>query len=605
MDFTGRMLACLLAVILIVISPLQYIGQLNSESVDLMVDDRTYQLTDKIRQKGYLDKEMYDEYIGCLHSTGERYEIDIQDIRPVKGEMVKTYESQGDSSLYEPYVRCGLVGKAMTTGTRNHNVKVAIKTSRSLAYISALPETQEIQRYGMPSFTIKAHYNDGTSRILNSSQYKITGFDPSKIGLQKGTITFIENGIIKSISVNIRVTLLKKTCPLCNGSYELENDDTDPGCPYCRDLITGIELSHNYVEVTQGDNISIEVIGIYNDGSRRVIDKWTSNYNPLRLGLQIVTIEHGGYAVDIRVWVNDVMITCPVCDIMYPKSEASCPYCSEQIVNLTVTPKQLTLMQYESIHLDVTAHFADGGSRQLEDWNIDIGTALPGEYTATVSYKGVSEPIELTVLSINTVECPICTTKYDLSNSIKGCPICSKEIVGIEAYHSGGSNLLQLGTGLDIGVVLIFRDDHRELVKEGYLIENFNPNELGVQIVRIVYMEFIATIDVEVVNMLDTITCPRGHVYYINDIESDQGCPFCHSNEDINKVLYFDITYTNEILERVYSSGSYHFQKGNYITVIVTKKNKSLLYQLQSTFFASSILGRKKRYIYGGEVCYS
>ena len=107
---------------------------------------------------------------------------------------------------------------------------------------------------------------------------------------------------------------------------------------------------------------------------------------------------------------------------------------------------------------------------------------------------------------------------------------------------------------------------------------------------------------VEVVNILDTITCPRGHVYYKNDDGSDPGCPFCHNWEEPNKILYFDITYTTEILDKLYSIGRYHFQKGNYISVILIKKDKSLLYQLQRTFFNTSLLGRKKRFKYGGEV---
>ena len=62
---------------------LQYIAQLNSENIDILVDDRTHQFTENIRGKGYLDCQMYEEYIAYLAATGEKYEIDIQDIRPV------------------------------------------------------------------------------------------------------------------------------------------------------------------------------------------------------------------------------------------------------------------------------------------------------------------------------------------------------------------------------------------------------------------------------------------------------------------------------------------------------------------------------------------
>ena len=79
-------------------------------------------------------------------------------------------------------------------------------------------------------------------------------------------------------------------------------------------------------------------------------------------------------------------------------------------------------------------------------------------------------------------------------------------------------------------------------------------------------------------------------------------CPFCHIGNGLSNISYFDITYTSEILDTVYSVGMYYFDEGNYVSIIVIKKDKSLLYRLQNTFFSTSLLGRKKRFIYGGEV---
>ena len=90
------------------------------------------------------------------------------------------------------------------------------------------------------------------------------------------------------------------------------------------------------------------------------------------------------------------------------------------------------------------------------------------------------------------------------------------------------------------------RDEHREFAHEGYIIEDFNPRELGLQTIRIIYKEFSVTIAVEVVNMLDTITCPNEHVYYKNNDGTDPGCPFCHIGNGLSNISYFDITYTSE-----------------------------------------------------------
>ena len=56
-------------------------------------------------------------------------------------------------------------------------------------------------------------------------------------------------------------------------------DDTDPGCPYCREIITGIEVIPDYVEVVQGESLPITVLEKYGDGQRNIVDQWTSNYN--------------------------------------------------------------------------------------------------------------------------------------------------------------------------------------------------------------------------------------------------------------------------------------------------------------------------------------
>ena len=86
MDFPGRLIAGILAVILLVLFPLQYIARLNSESIDDMVDEGAHKLSDAIRDRGCLDKQTYEDYVDFLDATGDRYDIEIQDIKPVRGD---------------------------------------------------------------------------------------------------------------------------------------------------------------------------------------------------------------------------------------------------------------------------------------------------------------------------------------------------------------------------------------------------------------------------------------------------------------------------------------------------------------------------------------
>ncbi len=87
MDFPGRVLAAMIAIILITIFPLQYLAQIFNENTDTCIDDGTRQLVDDIRDKGYLDKPMYEEFMEKLDKTGELYDIEIADIHPISGQI--------------------------------------------------------------------------------------------------------------------------------------------------------------------------------------------------------------------------------------------------------------------------------------------------------------------------------------------------------------------------------------------------------------------------------------------------------------------------------------------------------------------------------------
>lgn len=489
-----------------------------------------------------------------------------------------------------------------TENNKTVTATVRITVNPWLNRIEITPASQNIPRYTEPNMTVTVYFANGTSRVLAKSEYTLTGLDNKKIATQTITATYSLNQETKTATASVRVTGMIKVCPKCKQSYELNSQDVDTGCPYCRELLAGLVVNPLDVEVTKGEALPITVKGIYNDGSKRTVTEWTSNYISSQLGLQIVTVQFGGYGVDITVWVKEQLVRCPICNQDYPTSEPKCPFCAEKVIRIEAASKNVTVMQYEPIPLTVTAFYADGSSRTVNDWSINRTSAIPGIYRATVSYKEVSDTINLTVVSISSMTCPICNTVYDLSEYPKGCPICSDMLVGIEAYLMSESNLVQLGSVPPVGVILIFSDEHRELVFENYTIEDYNPYALGVQTIRILYHGFSATLIIEVVNRLDSIICPNGHEYFRNSDGTDPGCPFCHDDEETSYASYYDITYTTEILDTMYLTGIYYFKKGNYVSIIVTKKNKSLMYRIQKTFFSTSVLGDKKRFIYGGEV---
>jgi rubrerythrin len=553
--------------------------------------------------------------------------------------------------------------------------------SKVLSSISVSPESQVIIRNYAPSFTVYANYNDGSSVVLTPDQYSVSACNTSVSGKQTLTISYTEGGVTKTApfdlyiddlmsitvtpdivtvdrytkpnalpitvmanslhfppwnvtgdhnisgyspdiigtqtvtisykyydttrtaTIQVNVTGIHKTCSKCGTVYELKDDDTDQGCPLCKKTIVGISATPEYIELIQGQPLPVTVLVRYQDGSTQTTDSWSSDYDSQRLGAQDVTIEYGGYTDVVSVFIMETTVICPVCKTERPASEAICPICSETVISISAAPSNITVNRYDNIDLTVNATYADNSVRQVTDWSIDRTTSEEGVFTATVSYKNASTTIGLTVLPSSAKECSICGLSYDKGKYPNGCPVCSNELIGIEAYLVTGSRLIQRGTTPDIAVVLIFKDEHREVALDGYTIMDYEPYTMGEQMISISYNRFHTTLDIEVVNTLDSITCPNGHIYYRNEDGSDPGCPYCDIAKEANEeVLFFDITYTSEILEKLYHEGIYYFREKHYVSVVVSKKQKSLLTKIQRTFFMTSMLGRKKRFIYGGRV---
>lgn len=473
-----------------------------------------------------------------------------------------------------------------------------------LTGISVAPTELTVERYTAAdsfSLTVTASYLYGSNKTYDSG-YKIYGYNPSLLGKQDVIVAFTDKGITKTAELIINVAALKRLCSRCYNIYELNTDDSDPGCPFCKGFVTGIEVSPEYVEVTLGDELPVTVEAIYRDGSRAVVNGWTSNYEPDKSGIQSAVIEYGGYAKLITVNVREKELTCPECGTIYPQSAGECPICAERIIAISVEPGFVTVHQYENIEIAVTAYYADGSSRPVDDWSIDCTTSRPGSYRATVSYKNLFTIIELKVIAVTDEQCSICGYIYDQLENPYGCPICFETLTGIEAYLLSGGSRVAFGSIPDIALVLIFRDGHRELKAEGYIMEGYDPFKEGMQTVTVSYEGFETTLTLELVNSLSSVTCPEGHLYYPDEDGTDPGCPYCRLGVSNGTVRYYNIRYTSEILDELYEKGIYHFKKGNYITIRLIKRDKSLLYRLQKMFFKTAMLGRIKRFVFGGEI---
>jgi len=495
----------------------------------------------------------------------------------------------------------GKVGNAKTTGTRTCTTTVTVKPN--ITSIAVKPSTQEVKRYQNPSFDVLVYYEDGSS--ASTSSYEINNFNNHILGRQTVAITYSENGISKSTTAVVKVNNLLKSCPECGNQYELDANDIDQGCPVCTSTVMGIDATPDYISLRQGSDLPISVYALYRNGGRSIVSDWTSDYNPLRIGYQQITISYKGFKDYVTVEVKASKRVCPVCENEYylneDGSDPGCPLCHDTVISIVAEPNPVIVGKHQSLDLTVTATFKDGHTEIVNGWSTDLVLDKPGTYNVTVYYKNLTDQITVTIIDDDLLECPYCETSFSRSRYPYGCPACSVTLIGIEANLRYGGTKVIRGTELALEIILKFRDTHREVTYTGYKVSNYQPNILGEQMVTVHYKEFQCNLIIEVIDSMTKKICPNGHEYNINKEDSDPGCPYCMKvNEGEQAILYYDKTYTAQIIETLYSQKIYQLKAGDYITIIVTKKNRSIRSQIMSLFGMDK--EENKTITFGGEI---
>lgn len=479
---------------------------------------------------------------------------------------------------------------------------VVITVKPNLTYVRAAPQSQSVVRYSSPDLTVTAYYEDGSTAQV--TDYSLTGFDKTALGSQTVTVEYTENGITKTDTIEITVTHLTKTCAECGMTYELDDNDSDRGCPNCRSTLVSITASPSYSIVNKGEMPDIEVTATFLDGHTETVDGWTSTFIPDVVGFQTVTISYLDKTADVTVYVIDT-ITCSVCGTEYSRTvdgnDPGCPICSKKVVSITASPKTFTMEANSQMPITVTALYADGHTGEVTDWASDLPLGQYGTFVVTVSYKGCTDTVTATVSNPGFIHCPVCGLDYDPYKNPHGCPVCSVTLTGIEAYPANESYQVYPGTQLKLEIVLIYADGHKTAVYDGYSVTNYDPEVIGIQTVTVSYSEFSTELTIEVVKGAMMVTCPNGHEYYTNEDGSDPGCPFCNQEDGAEEYDFLIIKNNTEIVNELYDNGIVYLNPGDYLTVTVTRKNETLYER-----FRSVIAGADVRYgekvISGGAV---
>lgn len=483
--------------------------------------------------------------------------------------------------------------------TASTSVDITVKPN--LTGITVNPSLQTVERYQTPTFTVTASFEDGTSS--NVLGYSMNGFNKSIIGMQNVTILYTVGEITKSETVVVNVTPMKRTCPVCGTVYDMDENDFDRGCPMCKETVVAIQASPSLVHVNQGEALPITVTAIYQDGHTEAVTDWTSTYNPGETGFQIVMITYKELYTFVDIIVKSANI-CPVCNTKYSLnadgSDPGCPSCKTELISINASPATQIIRQGEELTLTVYGVYRDGHSELITDWTSSLDSRRPGTQQVAVYHENKSCMIIVTVISENEIQCDTCGVIYNYAENPWGCPVCKDTAIGITAELRSGGMKVAYGNDIDLEVIITYRDNRRLILADGWS-DNFNPYQKGNQIVTVSYTDrFHNTVScnvmVEVVENLKTKVCENGHTYYVE--QEYEPCPYCEaSTEPTTKDLY-SCTFTDEILDKVYTEGVYRFAKGDYITVKIRIRTGGSIYS-----FWLYKKGKERTPIsYGGEV---
>lgn len=494
----------------------------------------------------------------------------------------------------------GKVGNAKTTGTLTCIVSATVKDTAIPKTLTVTPSSYTVYNGSEPSYIVEVTYEDGTKKVIVAG-YTKTGFTTGA-GSKEVSFSYSENS--KTVTSTI-IILVKRNVKICiNGhTYELDDFDSDLGCSICNETINSIIVSPDTLTVTKGSDLKITVTARYMDNHTVIVPSgWTSNFDNTQSGEQLITITYNGKTAIITVIVEDKTI-CPICGITYINDgfTLGCPVCSKKVVSIMATPITQTIPIGEDMAIEVEALYQDGHKAIVTGWTSNFNPFKIGSQDINITYETASTTINVIVDSGTDITCPICGTTYSLITNPDGCPVCSVKIDHIEARLRSEGTKVQLGSELNLYIIMVFKDSHKEKAFSDWEVEGFSSDILGEQTLTIKYRGFETTLIIEVIDTLKKVTCPNGHVYYLNEDGSDPGCPYCNIDE-ISGIssIYLECIYTVDIIEILYSDGTYTLEKGDFFTVEVHKKTASVYDRIKN--FWNMEHAEFKKFTYGGMV---
>lgn len=236
-----------------------------------------------------------------------------------------------------------ICGRSESSG--GWNCGISQDTTLDCSYlVMSLTPTHSIQTIyiNVPLITTAvATYKNGSTKVVVCT----TDFSTSTIVKDRSVIlkyNYMIDGVSHSKTCTIKVTVIPRNASCSKGHiYNLNDDGTDPGCPYCRAWIDSLRIINpttSPITITIGTTLqdnNVTLLVTYMDGhTEEVSSGYIDNLDRAYLGRQTVTIGYKGASITVVVTTVRATMTCDICGYIYELypdgTNPGCPRCIQK-----------------------------------------------------------------------------------------------------------------------------------------------------------------------------------------------------------------------------------------------------------------------------------
>lgn len=507
LDGLGRVVTVILVGVLIFMLPLRNLIMNYQNHIENHVNEYTKEFANKVMDQGYLTIGMYEEYLACINSSSDIYEVELIHSVNKEGQFIGEVEPHSSELLTE----------VKTTTPSNIELLSTSAYSSPLRLVSA--NDQSIN-------TSVEH----TKTCNNDHVYELDDYNNDlPCPICRETIAGIEVSIINDIIEQYEDIKAYITIIFLDGHTQVIEEG----------------FSHNLDSSVLGTR---EVTFYYETADDKSPAEDTET---------------------VTVVSNNICEYCDKVYFSDSEENHGCDICIKKVIEINVDSDFYIISEGETLEAEVTALYANNEKEKVIGWTSNFNPNKQGLQNVMVFYENVMTSTKVYVESENDLACPNCNSIYSKLEYLE-CPMCSNIIVGIEIDLSNGTSI-KLGSQIKFSLVLIYYDGQREIAKEGYEVIGYNPHKLGVQNITVKYNDHEVNQLIEVVEHINTRVCSEGHDYFLELDGSDSGCPLCTNvnlDKELTKT-FTDINYTADIFKIIYSKGIYYFNEGDCFTVQV------------------------------------